>query len=168
MYNPDKAHYVSHTLIIVKDGKFLITKRAPTEKAFPNMWTVPGGGQKLKDYDREPDTRAGHWYNVGELVCQREVLEEIGINVPVEDMKYVTSLAFKLPDGVPIFVNSYYTVFSIKEEDIKLSPELTEFKWVTLEEAKEYDLIPGIWEELEMVDRLLKGEKADRWVRKEA
>ena len=29
--------------IIVKDGKYLIAKRADYEKAFPGLWTVPGG-----------------------------------------------------------------------------------------------------------------------------
>ena len=43
MYDPQKAHYLVVTGIILKDGKFLITKRAPTEKAFPNQWTVPVG-----------------------------------------------------------------------------------------------------------------------------
>ena len=31
------------------------------------------------------------------------------------------------------------------------------------EEAKEYDLIEGIYEELEMVDKILKGEKVVEW-----
>ena len=75
MYDPKKAHYVSHTLIIVKDGKFLIVKRSPEEKAFAGMWTVPGGRLDIKDYEREPDTDVGEfWYNVGELVCQREIM----------------------------------------------------------------------------------------------
>ena len=31
------------TGIMIKDEKVLITKRASTEKAFPNQWSVPGG-----------------------------------------------------------------------------------------------------------------------------
>ena len=43
-----RLHFVTATAIIAKkDSKnpprFLIAKRAPHEKAFPNKWTVPGG-----------------------------------------------------------------------------------------------------------------------------
>ena len=56
----DKAHYIVATGIIVKDGKFLIAKRADYEKAFPGLWTVPGGKLEQKDYkDRKQDTDAG-------------------------------------------------------------------------------------------------------------
>ena len=53
MYNPEKTHYVVATCILVKDGKFLIAKRAPTEKAFPNQWTVPGGTLEASDYKKK-------------------------------------------------------------------------------------------------------------------
>jgi len=49
MYDPQKAHYLVVTGILIKDNKFLITKRAPTEKAFPNQWTVPGGKLELDE-----------------------------------------------------------------------------------------------------------------------
>jgi len=28
---------------------YLITKRAPHKKAWPNLWTVPGGGMEVDD-----------------------------------------------------------------------------------------------------------------------
>ncbi len=31
-------HEVAITAIVVKDGKFLITRRAPTKKRFPGEW----------------------------------------------------------------------------------------------------------------------------------
>lgn len=52
MYDPNKAHDVVVTGIIVNNGKFLIAKRSPTEKAFPNQWTVPG--EKLLVSINEP------------------------------------------------------------------------------------------------------------------
>ncbi len=161
MYDPKKAHYVSHTLIIVKEGKFLIVRRSPEEKSFAGMWTVPGGRLESSDYERKPDTVVGEfWYNVGELVCKREVLEEIGWNVPIEKMSYATSLTLKLPNGIPVFVNSYYMIASDADmQEIKLEKDLVEHAWVTLKEAKAYNLIPGIWDELAMVDRIVKGQK---------
>ena len=61
MFDPNKAHYLVVTGIILKDGKYLITKRSPAEKAFPNLWTVPGGKLELNDYTKRPkDTGFRH------------------------------------------------------------------------------------------------------------
>ncbi|MFH1590185.1 MAG: NUDIX domain-containing protein [archaeon] len=158
MYNPNKVHYVSATIIIVKDGKFLITKRSPNLKAFPGLWTVPGGKIESKDYERPKDTSA-HWYNVFENVLKRETLEEV--NLKITNIKYLTSLAFKNKEDVPVLIASFYT--EDFEGKIKLSPENTEFKWVNLEDAKNFELIEGIYEELEMLDKVLKGENPGEW-----
>jgi len=40
---------------------------------------------------------------------------------------------------------------------------MTVFNWVTLEEAKSYDLIDGIYEEIEILDSHLKGERLRSW-----
>ena len=75
-----RLHFVVATAIIVKDGpsadaqgepKFLIVKRAPHEKAFPNRWTVPGGKLVLHEYEHLPKT-AGYpqWYNVVDWVLR--------------------------------------------------------------------------------------------------
>lgn len=166
--NLKKIHYVAHTVIIVKDNKFLIIKRAPTERAIPDTWLVPGGRMSLSDYDREPDTSFGQWYNTGELVCQREILEEVGMNIPIDRIKYVTSISFHHPDGIPAFINSYFVLLSNDDEQkVVLNEELSDYAWVTLEEAKEYNLLPGVWEELEMVDRVLKGKDVGAWALRE-
>ena len=81
MYDPKKAHYIVVTGIIIKDGKFLITKRSPTEKAFPNQWTVPGGKLELNDYTKRPKDTSAHWYNIFEDVLKREVTEETGLQI---------------------------------------------------------------------------------------
>lgn len=160
MYDSNKAHYVVVTGIVVKDGKFLIAKRSPNEKAFPDQWTVPGGKLELKDYEsRKADTSAGQWYNVCEGLLRREVMEETGLEV--KKIKYLTSLVFKRPDGIPTVVISLYA--DHHEGEVKLCPDLTDHAWVTLEEAKNYDLIDGIYEELEMLDQLLKGQEIGEW-----
>src|SRR3989338_8847393 len=98
--NPEHAHYVSATAVIVKDGKFLIMKRSENEIAFPGKWTVPGGKLEFKDYsNRKADNSAGQWYNVGEDLVRREVLEEAGIKIV--NVEYLTSLAFLRPDKIP-------------------------------------------------------------------
>ncbi|MBW2993475.1 NUDIX domain-containing protein [Candidatus Woesearchaeota archaeon] len=157
--DPNKAHYVVVTGIVVKDGKFLIAKRAPHEKAFPNKWTVPGGKVEVHDYKSRPKDTDSHWYNVLEKVLRREVLEETGLKI--KNIKYLTSLVFERPDNIPVVVISLYADHA--EGDVKLSPDLTEHRWITLEEAKEYDFISGIYEEIVMLDKVMKGEYEGEW-----
>lgn len=52
--NNQYLHEVAITAIIVKDGKYLITRRSPNKKRFPGMWTVPGGKMETNDYLKLP------------------------------------------------------------------------------------------------------------------
>ncbi|MFA4960712.1 MAG: hypothetical protein WC548_03545 [Candidatus Pacearchaeota archaeon] len=161
VYDKNLAHYISATVIIVSDGKFLIAKRADWEKAFPGRWTVPGGKLKVLDYAlREKDSKY-QWYNVVENLCKQECEEEVGLKI--KDISYVTSLVFVRSDKVPVLVLSMWGGPVDKNAPVILDKSLTDYKWVTLEEAKNYDLIEGIWEELEMVDRKINGGKIGEW-----
>jgi len=159
MYDGNKAHYIVVTGIIVKDGKFLITKRSPKEKAFPNMWTVPGGKLELEDYINQPKDTSQHWYNIFEKLLKREVMEETGLKI--KNIRYLTSMSFIRPDRIPTVIVSLFADYDSGE--VKLCPDLIEYAWVTLEEAKNYDLIEGIYEELEMLDSYLKGNPLNEW-----
>ncbi len=144
-----RLHFVVATAIVVKDGRFLIAKRAPHEKAFPNKWTVPGGKLVLHEYQRLPKTSPTHpqWYNVVDWVLRKEVREEVGLEI--ERPRYLCDLVFVRPDGYPVVTLSYWAPY--KSGEVALSKDLTEHAWVTLEEAKSYDLIDGIWDELKAV-----------------
>ena len=160
MFDPKKAHYIVATCIVVKDGKFLIAKRSEEEERWPGRWTVPGGKLEKDEYMKRPhDTKEGQCYNVFEDLVRREVKEEVGLDI--KNIKYLTSLAFKREDGVPTIIVSLYA--DSDEGAITLSNELTDYRWITIEEAENYDLIDGIYEELEMLDRVLKGEEIREW-----
>lgn len=161
-YDSNKAHYVAATVIVVKDGKYLITKRASTKDDFGGRWTVPGGKLEKKDYINSEKESKYQWYNVLEKLAKREVKEET--NLEIEKIDYVTSLVFIRKDGVPALVISLYADY--KSGEVKLGEEETDYAWVTLEEAKNYDLIEGIYEEIEMLDKILKGEKVGEWEKK--
>jgi 8-oxo-dGTP pyrophosphatase MutT (NUDIX family) len=156
---PDKnlMHYAVVTGILLnKDGKFLIVKRADWEKAFPGRWTVPGGKLEVLDYAlREKDT-PHHWYNVFENLLKREVNEEV--NLEIKNIDYVTSMVYVRPDKIPCLIVSLYA--DAVSEKIKLCNALTEYAWVDLDEAKNFDLIEGIYDELVILDKKLKGEKS--------
>jgi len=143
------------------DFKYLITKRSPTKKAFPNKWTVPGGGLETDDYTQIPQsTAAGQWYYALETALRREIREEV--NLEVGFVKYLLDLAFIRPDGMPVIVLSFYAPF--KTGEVKLDEDNIEFAWATYEECKNYDLIDGILDEIRMTDEILHG-KSEEYIR---
>ncbi|MBI2044195.1 NUDIX domain-containing protein [Candidatus Pacearchaeota archaeon] len=154
-------HYVVVTGILVKDGKFLIAKRADWEKVHPKKWTVPGGKMEVLDYALKPKDTSSHWYNVVENILRKEVKEEV--NLEIKNIGYVTSLVYIRPDNIPCLIISMFA--EPVSDEIKLCPALTEFVWVNLEEAKNYDLIEGIYEELEILDGKLKGGEMKEWTK---
>lgn len=149
-----ELHRITSTAIIYKDNKFLILKRSPDKKAFPNKWTVPGGGLEVDDYIDMPKNKEGLWYFAIEKSLQREIKEEC--NLEVGKTKYLLDITFIKPTGVPVIILSFYCEYKLGE--VKLDEDSVEYAWVSYEEAKNYDLIDGILGELEMVDRILKGE----------
>lgn len=151
-----ELHRVTSTAIIVKNKKYLITKRSPHKKVWPNKWTVPGGGLETDDYINSVKNKDGQWYYAIETSLRREIKEEV--NLEVKRLNYLLDLAFIRPDEVPVIVLSYWTF--CKSGHVKLDDDAIDYKWVTLKEAKKYDLIDGIWEEIQMVDKLLKKREA--------
>ena len=145
-----ELHRITSTAIIHKDGKYLLLQRSLDKKAFPGKWTVPGGGLEVDDYIDLPASGAGQWYNAIEKSLRREIKEET--NLEVEKLYYLVDIAFIRPDGVPAIVISYWGDY--KSGEIILDDDSIKYAWVTLKEAKDYDLIEGIWEEIEMVDKI--------------
>jgi len=152
-----ELHRIAITGIIYNDeGKYLITKRSLQKKAFPGKWTVPGGGINTDDYiETEPTNAAGQWYNVVEKTLRREILEEV--NVEIEHPEYLLDLTFIRPDGVPVLILSYMCKYMSGDVTVDGDGgDTIDFAWATLNELKSYDLIDGILEEIEMVDKIRK------------
>ena len=153
-----ELHRVVPTVIIYNsDRKYLLAKRSLDLKVFPGKWHVPGGGISMDDYDHLPSStsNAKQWYFVIEQGLRREVREEVGIEIGKPE--YLLDVAFVRPDGIPVIVLTYFAPYASGE--IVPSEESVETAWVTLEEAKSYDLIDGIWHEIEMVEKILEARK---------
>lgn len=148
-----ELHRIAITAIIYNDkGQYLVTKRSPTKKAFPNKWTVPGGGLEVDDYiNDEPTNSANQWYGALEKTLRREIKEEV--NVEIDKPVYLMDLTFIRPDNIPVLVLSYYAKYLSGE--VKLDDDAVDYKWATLAEAKELDMIDGIWEEIDLVEKIL-------------
>ncbi len=155
-------HEVAITAIIVKDGKYLITRRALAKKRFPGKWTVPGGRLETRDYVHLPKDTADYWYNVLERVLKREVSEEVGLEI--ERVRYVTSLATIHADGAPSLVISCLADWKAGEVILQ-QDETDAAAWVTLEEARSYDLLDGILDELRMAEELRTTSQVGEWKR---
>ena len=158
-FDRNQGHYVAVTGILIRDGKYLIAKRAEWEKAFPGKWTVPGGKVEVLDYALKKKDTSQHWYGVLEDALKREILEEVGLGI--EKMGYVTSMVYIRDDGIPCLIVSLFG--NANSADVRLCDALSEYKWVSLEEAKEYDLIEGIYEEVEILDKFLKSGENMVW-----
>ena len=159
--NSQHLHEVAITAIIERDGKFLIVRRSPNKKRFPGMWTVPGGKLETSDYLALSKDTKDYWYNVLERTLNREVQEEVGLDI--HDVQYLTSLATVHGDGNPSLVISCTAKY--KNGEIKLQEEeLDQAIWVTAEEARNYNLIDGILDELTLAEQNRLGKRKE-WQR---
>lgn len=158
---PQLLHEVVVTAIVVKEGKYLLTRRSPAKKRFGGMWTVPGGKLETSDYVNLPKDTKDYWYNVLEQVLRREVKEETGLTI--KNIEYVTSLATIHADGAPSLVISCMADWESGEVVLQES-ETDKYAWVSLKEAKDYELLDGIYDELEMAETRRKGVKSE-WKR---
>jgi ADP-ribose pyrophosphatase YjhB (NUDIX family) len=150
-----ELHRVTSTAIIYKNKKYLLVQRSFEKKAFPGKWTVPGGGLEVSDYINLPKTTSQHWYFAVENSLRREIKEEV--NLEVGKINYLCSITFIRPDGIPVLILSYYAPY--KSGKVKLNKENINYAWVTFEEAKKYDLVEGLIDEIKMVDKILRKNK---------
>lgn len=146
-----KVHYVSVTGIVRRDNRYLICKRSPNENAFPNKWCVPGGKIEVLDFINSPKDTSDHWLDIFEKVLKKEMMEETGLKI--QNIGYVSNLVFIRPNGFATIIVSLYA--DHKSGKVRLDKEeLTDHAWVTLDQAKEYDLIENIYEQIEKVNNL--------------
>lgn len=151
-----KANYVSITGIIRRrengKNKYLICRRSPNEKAFPLKWCVPGGKIEQKDFINTPKDTKDHWLDIFEKILKKEILEETGLKI--KNIGYVSSLVFIRPNGFSTIIVSLYADHDSGSVNL-CEEELTDHAWVTIDEAKDYDLIENIYEQIGMVENKL-------------
>ncbi|TRZ64818.1 MAG: NUDIX domain-containing protein [Spirochaetia bacterium] len=151
---PDpRLHIIAITGIIEKGGKYLILKRSEREVAYPGFWTVPGGKLVRHEYESLPKTQSTDgWYEIVSETLKKEIREEAGLEV--KDIKYLTDMAFIRPDNISVLVLSYYCFYESGE--VKFGKDIVDSAWIAPEEGKNYQIIPGILDEIFAVDKILK------------
>lgn len=146
----DKLFYFVVTGVIYrpKDGRCLILKRSEKEVAHPGLWSLPGGKLESSDFDEKNITRQNHdipnWENIAEKLLYREIYEECGLKV--QDPRYLTSIGFVRPDGVPAVLIKFSVKY--KSGKVMLAPEFEDYAWVNEKEVNSYKLVKGIEDEV--------------------
>ncbi len=158
----DKLFYLVANVVIYRpaDGRCLILKRSPSEKVHPNKYCVPGGKLEWKDLPLDKPTRFNDdvldYEDAVEKLLAREAQEEAGVEIDLsQGLKYINSVAFIRPDGIPVVLVKFAAPYQKGEVALEKGA-FTDFAWVNAEEVKQYDCIKGIPEELKITVGLFK------------
>lgn len=156
----EKLFYVVATAVIVRssDQRALILKRSGREVAHPGRWGVVGGKLEWSVFRENPPTRVNgnvlDWEHGIEDLLAREAQEEAGVSIDTSDLRYLDSVAFLRPDGVP----TACVKFAVRatSDDVRINPEdFDGFAWVNESEIDRYPCIDGIPSEVRRGIRLL-------------
>jgi 8-oxo-dGTP pyrophosphatase MutT (NUDIX family) len=119
------------TSFIKDNDKFLLLKRSDTVKTIKGLWAGVSG---IIENDEEPLRRA-----------KIEIFEELGI--PEDNIKFLKS-ASEMKVNSPQYENHEWKIFPFlfeaKNPIIKLNWENSEYKWITVDEIKNYETVPSI------------------------
>ena len=106
--------------IIEKDNKFLITQRPDDGRHNANKWEFPGSKLEFGEQPRE--------------CLEREIKEELGIEVKAEDIFAISSHVYGEKHVVLLGFHCKLISGDIQKHDI------SDFKWVSKEDIGNYDI----------------------------
>ena len=134
------CHGISAIALIDKDGKLLIQKRSANKKNEPNKWDLSSAGHI--DIDETPEQAA-----------VRELFEETGIKVEIEELKLIDTYLNKVKLDKDTFINHYTYLFLVQKDiDIKtLQMQESEVSEVIFVDKKKYN---EIFNNKEMVEAI--------------
>jgi len=119
------------TSFIKDEQKILILKRSDKVKTMKGLWAGISG---IIEKNETPLTRA-----------KIEIFEETGI---AEDKIKLIKSAEKLRVNSPQYENHEWEIFPFlfeaKNPEIKLNWENSEYLWITVDELKNYNLVPSL------------------------
>ena len=119
------------TSFIKNSNKLLILKRSDKVRSMRGLWSGVSG---IIENNEEPVNRA-----------KIEILEEIGIK---KDKISLIKSVEKIKISSPQYENHEWEVFSFlfetKDVKIKLNWENSEFKWIHVDELKNYETVPSL------------------------
>jgi len=149
----DELHRVVVNCVIYEDRRYLIARRAPHLKIFPDKWEISGGGLSSRHYEHlqhsGPD---GTWENVLQMCLREELKEELG--VAVDNVEPVGNCAFKRSDGVRVVGFRYMGRF-VPGPVVLNFKEVVDYRWITVDEIPRYDFLGNVPDVIQRVDEIL-------------
>lgn len=129
---------VNVSTVIVKDGKFLVIKRADDEEVFPGMWGIPGGTVEPTDPNLE-------------AALIRECEEEVGIAI-----KNNAIIANDIHDKGD--KGAIYIVYKSEYESGEPKPldGTAEVHWLDMETIRTLELTPSTLEMIELCQNTMQ------------
>jgi 8-oxo-dGTP pyrophosphatase MutT (NUDIX family) len=119
------------TSFIQDNQKILILRRSNKVKTMKGLWAGISG---IIEKNENPLTRA-----------KIEIHEEVGIS---EDKIRLVKAAERLKVNSPQYENHEWEIFpflfEVKNPDIKLNWENSEYRWITIDELKNYNTVPNL------------------------
>ena len=119
------------TSFIRDNEKLLILKRSDKVKSMKGLWAGISG---IIENNEEPLTRA-----------KIEIFEEVGIT---EDKITLVKSAEEMKVNSPQYQNHEWEIFPFlfeaKNPTIKLNWENSDFKWIEIDELKNYETVPSL------------------------
>jgi 8-oxo-dGTP pyrophosphatase MutT (NUDIX family) len=123
---PEKLLKWVACLVKNKENKILLLKRSPEKSVYPNLWAIVAGGCLHDDKDVELD-------------AQREIQEELGLNLTI--IKRSKGLKLNQDGNLSIV---YPFLFEYTKGNIILNYEHSEYKWINMEDLNQFQLVPGM------------------------
>lgn len=121
--------YFVVTGVLQNKGKYLILKKAPDDKNYPSKWSFCSGFVK----EFEP----------AEEGVLREIKEETSLNAKIIKQGKIIEVL----DNNKRWIIAVY-LCETDSKDVKLCHENVEFEWVSKDELKNYDFVPGLTKDL--------------------
>jgi len=125
--------------VIIKDGKILLVKRG--NEPNKGKWSIPGGlvntGESLED------------------ALKREIMEEVGFEIEVDDVVCVSEEIFRDGNGVKyhyIVIDFFVDVIGGK---LRAGSDAVDAKWVKLNEIDSLDVVDFV---KKLVNKILRNE----------
>ncbi len=119
------------TSFIKDNDRFLLLKRSNKVKTMKGLWAGVSG---IIEGDEEPLKRA-----------KIEIFEELGITE--DKIKFLKS-SVEMKINSPQYENHEWEIFpflfQVKNPNIKLNWENSEYRWITKNEIKNYETVPSI------------------------
>ena len=97
------CHGISAIALINNNGRLLIQKRSSNKSTEPNKWDLSGAGHI--DIDETPEQAA-----------VRELFEEIGIKVEIEELKLIDTFLHKTRLDNNTFINHFTYLFLVHKD----------------------------------------------------